>query len=362
MIKVKQSFKHTLSKRNESCHNMLFLNLDHVIACDGNNIEKAAIDIERGFHLLDGKNIFQPFKTTLKSLKHRESKQEGLVNFLPAYINDELSQEIYGCKALGAMPSNVESGIPRATGVIILFDPDTKCPVCLMDAQVISATRTGAVTYLAMQKLANHNTSEVGLVGAGVNMRTQLMALSKCLKNLKRCYVYSRGKSKFEFAIDMEIKTGLEIIPVDSAEKAVRDKELVVTCLPNILSPVVKAEWVKDEGVTCINIGCYEYESSLLTRMDRIVADIWEQGKHRGVQTHAQAVKEGKINESRIEDLAPIITGRAACRQNPDENIFFVPTGLGFEDLMVAWRVYQCAKENHIGTPMPLWNKTRWWK
>jgi ornithine cyclodeaminase/alanine dehydrogenase-like protein (mu-crystallin family) len=45
--------------------------------------------------------------------------------------------------------------------------------------------------------------------------------------------------------------------------------------------PVVKAEWVKEKGITVINIGCYESETILLKRMDRVFTDIWEQNKHR---------------------------------------------------------------------------------
>lgn len=341
-------------------HEILCLSLEDVIDCGGGDIKKAAVDLEQGFKLLAQKKINQPFKTTLKSKLMGDSCTEGLVNFLPAYVVNDMQEEIYGCKALGAMPPNVDVGLPRATGIIVLFNSENKCPICVMDAQVISATRTGAVTAIASKRLADMDTEEIGMVGAGVNMRTQLLGLHHSLPNLKKVSVYSRFQSKYDFAEKMGKRTGLEIIPVQSAEEAVKDKDLIVTCLPNILSPVVKDKWVKTRGITHINIGCYESEATILGRMDRVVADLWEQGKHRGVQTHAQAVKQGVISEDKIEDLAPIINDEVQGRVRKDENIFFAPTGLGFEDMLVAWRVYQEAKYKGVGSPFSLWNSSQW--
>jgi ornithine cyclodeaminase len=338
---------------------ILFLSLENVIAAGGANVVLAAKDILQGFHLMADNKVLQPHKTTLKPLHKQSTKSEGLVNVLSAYL-DSGENEVYGAKVLGAMPSNVALGLPRATGLITLFDGITKSPLCIMDAQAISATRTGAVTYLAVQKLAPQDIEEVGLVGAGVNMRTQLLGLRYALPKLKRVYVHSRGESKFLFAKEMGQRTELDIIPVDTALEAVKNKRLIVTCLPNVLSPIVKDEWLIRKGLTHINIGCYESETSILGWMDRVVADMWEQGKHRGVQTHAQAVKQGVISESKIEDLGPILTGKVKGRTFEDENIFFAPTGLGFEDIAVAFRVYQDALKQGKGQFLDLWQSSKW--
>ena len=130
---------------------ILFLSLEDVIKCGGADINLASADIKKGFELLLKNKILQPCKTTLKDSTGAHEHSAGLVNVLPAYINLG-EEEIFGCKVLGAMPSNVSIGIPRATGLINLFDSKTKTPLCVMEAQVISATRTGAVTMLAAKK------------------------------------------------------------------------------------------------------------------------------------------------------------------------------------------------------------------
>ena len=338
---------------------ILFLSMEQVVECGGGNVSLAAKDIQRAFELFVAGEVIQPHKTTLKVTSKGAEQGTGLVNFLPAYVNFD-GKEIYSVKALGAMPSNVEKGIPRATGLITLFDSATKSPICIMDAQVISATRTGAVSLLAAKKFVRPDVQEIGLVGAGINMRTQLLGLKEAIPGLKKVKVHSRGESKVRFAVEMAERTGLEIIPVETAREAVTNMDMIVTCLPNVSKPVVMAEDVKISGVTVFNIGCYECEDVLLKRMDRVVADIWEQGKHRGVQSHAVAVKNGVILETKIEDLAPVLTDKAPGRITKDENIFFCPTGLGFEDAVVAWRIYNTALNKGIGTKLDLWKSTKW--
>lgn len=338
---------------------ILFLSMEEVVECGGSNVAEAAKNIQRAFELFEKGDVLQPHKTTLKVTSKGAEQGTGLVNFLPAYVNLD-GEEIYCVKALGAMPSNVERGLPRATGLITLFDSATKSPICIMDAQVISATRTGAVSLLAAKKFVRPDLEEIGMVGAGVNMRTQLLGIKEAIPGLKRVKINSRGESKYRFAIEMSERTGLEIIPVDSPKEAVANMEMIVTCLPNVTQPIVMADFVKSHGVTVFNIGCYECEDVLLKRMDRVVADMWEQGKHRGAQTHAVAVKHGVINESLIEDLSPILNNKRPGRLTREENIFFCPTGLGFEDAVVAWRVYNKAKEMKIGTNLNLWKSSKW--
>lgn len=340
---------------------ILFLSLEDVIKAGGTEIDRAVEDMTNGFTLLYEGKIVNPMKVTLRQNSPTAEKSVGLVNCMPAYIQSlGGNEDIFSCKILGAMPVNVEHDLPRATGLIILFDPDTKTPLAVIDAQVISAMRTGAVSSIAADKFLPKDIDSIALVGAGVNMRTQLLGILKARPSIKHAGVYSRGQSKIDFAKEMSEKTGIKVEPFSNCEELVRGRKMVVTCLPNIDKPVVMNDWVGQKGMTCFNIGCYEMETSILSRMDRVVADMWLQGKHRGVQTHARAVQQNIIPENKIEDLAPIVAGIKPGRTSDDENIFFTPTGLGFEDAIVAHRVYKTAIERSIGQKFSLWNSSKW--
>lgn len=319
----------------------------------------AVEDVRRGFSLLSEGSVLQPHKVSVKPPNRGVETRSGLINTLPCYVEDD--QETYfGFKILGAMPSNVKSGLPRATGLLLLYDGQSKTPQCIMDAQAISAVRTGAVSALAAEHLVEPDLEEVGLVGAGVNMRTQLLGLKHTLKHLKRARVYSRRGSRFTFARQMGRRLEMQIVPVDTPEDAVREQRLVVTCLANVTTPVVRHHWYKPDGLSVFNIGCFESDAELLPTMDRVLADIWEHSRHRGVQTIPQAVTRGLLDPEKIEDLGPVLTGNRPGRQSPQDRIFFAPVGLGFEDALVGWRVFQQARRQGVGTELTLWKSTRW--
>jgi ornithine cyclodeaminase/alanine dehydrogenase-like protein (mu-crystallin family) len=338
--------------------NALFLTLEDVINAGGKDIELASKDVLRGFELFSKGKIILPPKTTLKQNSQEESI-EGLVNFLPSLINVD-GEEIISCKMMGSMPSNLNRGLPRATGLIVLFDASTKSPLCVMDAQVISAIRTGAVSLISAKKLARQDTEKVGLIGAGVNMRTQLLGVSKSLKNIKEVKVFSRGDSKYKFSKEMNELTGLNIIPVNSVKEAVQEADLIITCIANSSKPALFKRDIKNEGVTIFNIGCYESHEDIVASSDKIISDFWEYSKHRGVQPHSIAFSKKLIEDSQVINLGDILFNNVEGRENSSENIFFSPTGLGFEDGLVAWRVYKTALEKGIGKKIKLWDSTEW--
>jgi ornithine cyclodeaminase len=332
---------------------LLALGLEDVVACGGADMIAGAADARRGFEAIDARRACVPAKHTLQ--RPGAEPAEGLVNALGACVHDD-GHDVYGVKLFGSMFSNVERGLPRGTGIVVLFDPDTKIPVCLLDAQAISATRTGAVTLLAAAALASPEVTEVGLVGAGVNMRTQLVALRHALPALRRARVHSRGASKRAFAEEMSRRLELDVTPVDDPRAAVEGLEVVVTCVPITHQPVVRSEWLRPDGLTLFNIGALEFEPELMARMDRIVVDSWPHVRSRGIQPPVVAVERGVVAQERIEDLAPILAGRAPGRRARDEAIFFAPVGLAVSDVLIAWRVYRRALEQGLGQRVSLWS------
>ena len=61
-----------------------------------------------------------------------------------------------------------------------------------MDGTLISAMRTGAVTALGLKYLAPRDSRKMGIVGAGVQARTQILALMNELPQLNEIAVFSR--------------------------------------------------------------------------------------------------------------------------------------------------------------------------
>ena len=86
-----------------------------------------AADARRGSLALEARQACVPTKCTLQ--RPGGEPADGLVNALGAYLrveDDDQGEDVYGVKLFGSMFSNVERDLPRGTGVLVLFDPDTK--------------------------------------------------------------------------------------------------------------------------------------------------------------------------------------------------------------------------------------------
>ena len=95
-----------------------------------------------------------------------------------------------GVKWISGFPGNQERGLPYISGLLILNDPSTGLPQAVMDATWITAMRTGAATAVAAGFLARRDAASFGVLGCGVQARTNLEALTVALPGLKEVRAY----------------------------------------------------------------------------------------------------------------------------------------------------------------------------
>ena len=116
---------------------------------------------------------------------------DAFIHAMPAYIPH---LHAAGVKWVSAYPQNRERGLPYITGLLILNDPDTGMPLCVMDATWITAKRTGAATAIAAKYLARPDSRVVGILGCGVQGRSNLDALASVFP-LERAIAYDPDRS-----------------------------------------------------------------------------------------------------------------------------------------------------------------------
>ena len=174
----------------------------------------------------------------------------GRVNFLAAYLVGDI--DALGMKWIAGFPMNRSTpDLPRATALIILNDPKTGLPIAVMEGALISAVRTGAVTGIAAKYLARRNTTSVGIIGTGVQSRTQLMALCSALPDIDEVKVFNRTPENAErFVDEMEELIGISITVVGDAESAVRGSDLALVAT-TAHEPLMRGEWLSP-GMTTI--------------------------------------------------------------------------------------------------------------
>jgi ornithine cyclodeaminase/alanine dehydrogenase-like protein (mu-crystallin family) len=73
---------------------------------------------------------------------------------------------VSGVKVVGDFVANYAAGLPSELGLLTLYDPGTGIPLSIMDATLITACRTGAMTAVGARYLARPDSRVLGHVGA----------------------------------------------------------------------------------------------------------------------------------------------------------------------------------------------------
>ncbi|MBN1828027.1 MAG: ornithine cyclodeaminase family protein [Deltaproteobacteria bacterium] len=337
----------------------LYLSQKDVIASGGLDMGKIIKKLEEVFSIHSNGDFVLPPKVSVRWGDAHSEETRGRINAMPGYVGGPVNSA--GIKWIGGAPQNpFKYGMPRASALIVLNDPETLFPIAVMDGTVISAMRTGAVTGVAAKRLARPESSIAGLIGAGTQNRTQLMALKIVLPQLKEVTIFDlKQERSAKFALDVGKELGIDIKPVKSSREAVEGADVVVTAT-TAKEPVVKADWF-NPGCYYSHVGSYEAEYAVIEKANKIVVDDWHQIKHRGVQTLAIMHAEGLIGDDDIyAELGDIVTGKKLGRENGKEFIYFNSVGLALEDVAVAKMIYDAAVSENRGVRLELWEKPHW--
>ncbi len=337
----------------------LYLSQEDVIAAGGLDMDGTLAAVEETFRLWGMGDYVQPTKPAIRWGPPISENTRGRVIAMPAYIGGGV--DMVGIKWIPSMPMNpVKHGLPRACAMIIINDPHTGVPLAVMDGTVISAMRTGAASGVAAKHLVRKNASILGLVGAGVQNRTQLMAISRTVPRLEEVRVFDVRPDKARaFCDEMAGLVRPMLRAVESAREAIEWADVFVTATVSS-DAYVQPDWIKD-GALHVEISSWDTHPSCLVTYDKIVVDDWKTIKHGAKHVSARAVVEGVIPESRIYgELGEIVAGGKPGRETDGEKILFNPIGLPVNDVSEASRIYRAAKEMGIGQTLPLWKKPLW--
>ena len=330
-------------------HKLIYLSEDDVKAA-GADMALAVDAVENVLLLHARGEVNMPSKVILDM----DERRHGRINAMPAYVGGGV--RMCGIKWIAGFPNNPKRhGLPRANALIVLNDPETGLPLAILDGTRISALRTGAVTGVGVRYLARKDSSHMGLIGAGVQARTQIEAVKLVLPGIKTIRVFDiRRQTAVELtAWCRENCRDTAVTVAETPEQAVTGADIVITATVAD-EPIVKAGWLK-EGVLFVHVGSYqEEEEAVILEADKVVVDVWEEVLHRRTPLLARMFEAGKINAVRIHaDIGEIISGSKRGRQDDAERIFFSPLGLGSEDIALAAEIYRHACKLELGQPLP---------
>ena len=171
---------------------------------------------------------------------------DNFIHAMPAFIPALKSA---GIKWVSAFVDNLKKGLPYISGLVILNDAETGLPISVMDGVWMTAMRTGAATALSARYLARPESSAVGILGCGVQGRTNLEALTVLfpIKTVKAFDTNADAVGAYRTDVEARLKVTVE--PVKTPQEAVTGCDIVVTAGPLLKTPhaTIKKGWL-DEG------------------------------------------------------------------------------------------------------------------
>jgi N-[(2S)-2-amino-2-carboxyethyl]-L-glutamate dehydrogenase len=336
----------------------LYLDQEAVLGADVLDMRRAMKVVGEAQARFAKGEVREPPKIVLRNADTAESENQGRFNGLAASIGAPERSAI-GMKWIASFPANRRLGSPRASALIILNCPQTGVPLAVMDAGLISAMRTGAMTGLGARYLAPRQTRKIGIVGAGLQSRTQILGLWTERPDVEEMALFGRQISSAEaVAEDCRRRWGAPVHAVETIEDALRDADVALT-VTTAQEPLIRAQQVKPGALT-IRLAGHECEFAVIQQSEKIVVDDWETVKQRGIMTPAVMHRQGLLRDEDVHaNLGELILGTKMGRES-DEQIHYCHMGMAVNDVALAWAVYQTACERNLGRNLPLWKEPLW--
>ncbi|MEN6393091.1 MAG: ornithine cyclodeaminase family protein [Anaerolineaceae bacterium] len=267
---------------------------------------------------------------------------DNFIHAMPAYIPALRSA---GVKWVSGYPENYKRGLPYIAGLLIFNDVDTGLPLCVMDCGWITAMRTGAATAVAARYLARPESSVVGILGCGVQGRTNLEALN-VLFPLKQVKAYDVNTEAARlYAQEINRRFGLQANAVSTPKEAVTGSDIIVTAGPILLKPhaTIQPGWL-EEGAFASLVDYDTYWSrQALKEASKFCTDDIPQLRLYQQMGYFQDIPPI------YADLGELVAGLKPGRENPIERTMTANLGLAMDDMAVAPLIYQHALEKGIG-------------
>jgi N-[(2S)-2-amino-2-carboxyethyl]-L-glutamate dehydrogenase len=268
---------------------------------------------------------------------------------------------VVGTKIINANTGNPDSGLPRADGLTLLFDPATARPSVILQAAEISALRTAAVSTLAALHLQNGSPIALALLGAGRIAETHAVLMAKHLEIdsvLIHDQIPERGQALAEKLRAMG--SSFRRVVTAEAEYAVSKANVVVTATTTT-SAYVSYNWVT-RGTVVINVSLDDFDADTYIKSDLLYVDDWQLITADTQRLLGRLAREGKVSgpgdsapasgRSVTGTIGQLLAGNCPGRENAEQTVLVNPFGMAIEDLALAQAVYNAAVSRGLGTPL----------
>lgn len=267
---------------------------------------------------------------------------------LPAYVGPLRTA---GIKWISSVPANIERGLPRASAVVILNDPDTGRPFACLEGATISAVRTAASAALCLEAAGGgRETERLGILGTGAIARMFLRVLAALGWRVGRLDLHDLDAARAEaFARRAAaLLPGCAVGVAATARPVVHESSALLLTTTAGEPHLTDAGWLRPE-TTVLHLSLRDLGVELVRRAQNIVDDRDHVVRER-TSLHLAALEYP--GEPLIDGtIADLLLGRVGPR--PDVPTVVSPFGLGILDIAVARLVFDQARSEGAIVTVP---------
>jgi ornithine cyclodeaminase/alanine dehydrogenase-like protein (mu-crystallin family) len=251
----------------------------------------------------------------------------------------------FGAKILSVYPDNFAKRVQSHQGVVLLFDPDSGAPVCILHAGEITAIRTAAASAVATDALARKDASRLAILGYGEQAATHARAIAK-VRHLTAITVWGRSAERAgAFADRMTAELGIPVTAASDARTCVAEADMICT-VTAARAPILLGAWVKPG--THVNLvgssipGPVEVDDDFVAG-SRFFVDSREGVMRQGAEfLHAKAA--GLIGDDHIlGEIGQVLAGDVEGRISDGDVTAYKSLGHVVQDLATGWWLYSDA-------------------
>lgn len=257
------------------------------------------------------------------------------------------AQAVFGSKLISVFQENFAKGKPSHQGLVVLFEPGSGAPVCVVHAGEITAIRTAAASAVATDALARPDARRLAVLGYGEQASTHVRAIRE-VRRLESVTVWGRSPERaLEFARRTERELGIRVGAARSVPEAVAEADIICT-VSAASEPILLGKWVRPG--THLNLvgsgylGPVEVDGALVAA-SRFIADSREGCLRQGAE-FVKAREAGLIGDDHlVAEIGQVLSGDVPGRRTAEEITVYKSLGHVVQDLSTAWALHTGPEE-----------------
>ena len=226
--------------------------------------------------------------------------------------------------------------LPSLDSEILLYDLSTGENLALVDGNMITAMRTGAVAAHSVKLFAKPGFSKIGIIGLGNVARATFLMLASVFPNKHFVVFLKKYKNQHElFAERFHELQNVEFRFCEQYEEIIENSEVVISAVTVFENDICRDDYFH-KGVLVVPIHTRGFTNCDLF-FDKVFAD--DINHVRGFKNFERFASFAEVSD--------VVTGTKPGRESDEERIIAYNIGIALHDLYFAGKLYElCSKDS----------------